>query len=91
MVFLHFLFKFKPFDEFIPFQNVIANLSAVCSYSACVYIHSLKTSLQLSMALFFGLKCDGQCLFYLIAILTGKECAHCRSPRQKNVYIGISG
>ena len=37
MVFLHFLFKFIPFDEFIPFQNVIANLSAACTYSACVH------------------------------------------------------
>ena len=29
VVFLHFLLKFKPFDEFFPFQNVIANL-CVC-------------------------------------------------------------
>ena len=37
-VFLFFLLKFEPFDEFFPFQNVIANLS-VCSYCVCVYSH----------------------------------------------------
>ena len=36
MVFLHFLLKFKPFDEFFPFQNVIANLS-VCIATVCVH------------------------------------------------------
>ena len=35
MVFLHFLLKFKPFDEFFPFQNVIANLCA-CVAAVCV-------------------------------------------------------
>ena len=48
MVFLHFLLKFKPFDEFFPLQNVIANLFVrvasvggyVCVYvCVCVYIH----------------------------------------------------
>ena len=29
-VFLHFLLKFKHFDEFFPFQNVIANLCVCC-------------------------------------------------------------
>ena len=51
MVFLHFLLKFKPFDEFFPFQNVIANLS-VCIATLCVYIHYIKMSLKLSLALF---------------------------------------
>ena len=58
MVFLHFLLKFKPFDEFFPFQNVIANLS-VCVATVCVCVHPLnkviiKTSLKLSLALFFS-------------------------------------
>ena len=35
VVFLHFLLKFKPFDEFFPFQNVIANLCA-CVAAVCV-------------------------------------------------------
>ena len=37
-VFLHFLLKFKPVDEFFPFQNVIANLSlcvAACETFCC--------------------------------------------------------
>ena len=56
--FLHFLLKFKPFDEFFPFQNMIANLS-VCVASVCVCvcvctsINWIKTSLKLSLALFF--------------------------------------
>ena len=58
MVFLHFLLKFKPFDEFIPFQNVIANLSAVCSYSACVHPLTKDVSTAIN-GTFFGLKCDG--------------------------------
>ena len=41
MVFLHFLLKFKPFDEFFPFQNLIANLS-VCVASVCVCVHPLN-------------------------------------------------
>ena len=53
--FLHFLFKFKPFDEFFPSKNVIASLSecvaTVCVW-VCVYIHWIKTSLKLSLALF---------------------------------------
>ena len=52
---LHFLLKFKPFDEFFPFQNVISNLfvfvAGVC-VCVCVYIHWMKTSLKLSLALF---------------------------------------
>ena len=38
VVFLHFLLKFKPFDEFFAFQNVIANLSE-CIATVYVYIH----------------------------------------------------
>ena len=45
VVFLHFLLKFKPFDEFFPFQNVIANLS-VCSYCVCVYVHPLNKDIS---------------------------------------------
>ena len=46
MVFLHFLLKFEPFDEFFPFQNVIANLSlsiasVVCVF-VCVHVHPLN-------------------------------------------------
>ena len=33
--FLHFLLKFKPFDEFFPFQNVIASLSK-CVATVCM-------------------------------------------------------
>ena len=32
--FLHFLLKLKPFDEFCPCKNVIANL---CVYLVCVH------------------------------------------------------
>ena len=39
--FLHFLLKFKPSDEFFPFQNVTANLS-VCAASVCVCVHPLN-------------------------------------------------
>ena len=46
VVFLHFLLKFTPFDEFFPFQNMIANLS-VCVASVvvvcvCVHVHPLN-------------------------------------------------
>ena len=41
MVFLHFLFKFKPCDEFVPFQNLIANLS-VCVASVYMCVHPLN-------------------------------------------------
>ena len=39
--FLHFLSKFKPFDEFFSFQNVIANSGSarVARVCVCVYIH----------------------------------------------------
>ena len=33
VVFLHFLLKLKPFDEFFPFQNVITNLCECVSTS----------------------------------------------------------
>ena len=33
VIFLHFLLKFKPFDEFFPFQNMIANLCVCVSTS----------------------------------------------------------
>ena len=48
------LLRFKPFDEFSPFQNMIANL-CVCEASAgaCVCTHWIKT-LKLSLALFFS-------------------------------------
>ena len=37
VVFLHFLLKFTPFEEFFPFQNTIANLSVcVASVGVCV-------------------------------------------------------
>ena len=39
--FLHFLLKFKPFDEFFPFQNVIANLS-LCVATLCECVHPLN-------------------------------------------------
>ena len=54
-VFPHFLLKFKPFEELFASQNVIANL-CVCVASVCVYvhIHEIKTSLKLSLALFFS-------------------------------------
>ena len=55
VVFLHYLSKFKPFDELFPFQNVIANLSVfVARACVCVYIHSIKTSAKLSLALFLS-------------------------------------
>ena len=38
MVFLHYLLKFKPFDEFFLFQNMIANLSV---WLECVCVHPL--------------------------------------------------
>ena len=38
VVFLHYLSKFKPFDELFPFQNVIANLSVFVA-RACVCVH----------------------------------------------------
>ena len=38
--FFHFLLQFKPFDEFFPFQSVIASLSkCVATVCMCVYIH----------------------------------------------------
>ena len=45
--FLHFLLKFKPFDEFFPFQNMIASLSGcvatVCvCVCVCVCVHPLN-------------------------------------------------
>ena len=60
-VFPHFLLKFKPFEELFASQNVIANL-CVCVASVCVgvcvcvyvHIHEIKTSLKLSLALFFS-------------------------------------
>ena len=54
-VFPHFLLKFKPFEELFASQNVIANL-CVCVASVCVYVHvhEIKTSLKLSLALFFS-------------------------------------
>ena len=53
--FLHFLLKFKPFDEFFPFQNVIASLSeCVATVCVCVYIHWIKTSLKVSPAIFLS-------------------------------------
>ena len=36
MVSLHYLLKFKPLDDFFPFQNVIANLSVFAATSMCV-------------------------------------------------------
>ena len=45
VVFLHFLLKFKPFDEFFSFQNVIANpcvcvATRMCAcLCVCVNIH----------------------------------------------------
>ena len=52
VVFLHFLLKFTPFDEFFPFQNMIANLS-VCVASVvvvcvCVHVHPLNILWHLS-------------------------------------------
>ena len=125
MVFLHFLLKFKPFDEFFPFQNLIANLS-VCVASVCVCVHPLNKdasqaiigrfcqcvlqkmvegALRFAITLCWSLnclKCDGQCLFLSycnsfsaceMSFHTGKEwpgkCAHCRSPRQKKIYVYI--
>ena len=40
-VFLHLLLKFKPFDDFSPFQEVTANLSLSVPIflCVCVYIH----------------------------------------------------
>ena len=45
MVFLHFLLKFKPFDEFFPFQNMIANL-CVCVATVCVCVHPLNKDIS---------------------------------------------
>ena len=45
VVFLHFLLKFKPFDEFFPFQNVIANLSQ-CVANVCVCVHPLNKDIS---------------------------------------------
>ena len=43
MVFLYYLLKFKPFDEFFPFQNVIANLClCVAKVCVCVCVHPLN-------------------------------------------------
>ena len=36
VVFLHFLLKFKPFDEFFSFQNVMANLCVCVATRMCV-------------------------------------------------------
>ena len=36
MVFLHFLLKFKPFDNFCLFQNVMANLSLSVARDVCL-------------------------------------------------------
>ena len=38
VVFLHFLLKFKPFDEFFSFQNVMANLCVCVATRMCVYL-----------------------------------------------------
>ena len=35
------LLKFKPFDEFFPFQNMIANLSVYVA-TVCVCVHPLN-------------------------------------------------
>ena len=53
MVFRHSLLKFKPFDEFFTFQNVIANLS-VCVVTVCVSVHPLINDIsQAIMGTFF--------------------------------------
>ena len=39
VVFLHYLLKYKPFNEFFPFQNVVANL---CVWLECVCVHPLN-------------------------------------------------
>ena len=54
-VFLHFLLKYKPFDDFSSFQDVIANLflSVATEYvCVCVCIHWIKTSFKLSLHFF---------------------------------------
>ena len=38
VVFLHFLLKVKPFDEFFSFQNVMANLCVCVATRMCVYL-----------------------------------------------------
>ena len=70
MVFLHFLLKFKPFDEFFPFQNVIANL-CVCIY--CVCVHPLNKDIsQAITGTFF------QCILQKMVGKMGRfEVCHC--------------
>ena len=79
VVFLHSLLKFKPFDEFFPFQNVIANLCVSTSikyrHLSSYHWHFFQCILQkmvgwvaLRFVIAFRwslnhLKCDGQCLF----------------------------
>ena len=73
VVFLYYLLKFKLLDEFFLFQSVIANLSlCVARVYVFMYIHWIKTSLELSLALFvsaiFKVWQDGSLfsfLFYL--------------------------
>ena len=55
-VFLHFLLKYKPFDDFSSFQDVIANLFlSVATEYVCVCLHPLnKDVFQAIIAFFFS-------------------------------------
>ena len=112
--FPHFLLKFKPFYEFFPFQNVIANLCVcVCVHplnedvsqaiiGACFHCVSQKMVVWVALRFVIALSrslnhltCDGQCLFLSYCNscssceISFLKCAHCRSPRQKNIYVYI--
>ena len=49
------MLKFKPLDDFFPFQNVMANLSVFVATSVCVCVHPLnKDVFQAILALFIS-------------------------------------
>ena len=85
VVFLHFLLKFKPFDEFFPFQNVIANLSQ-CVANVCVCVHPLNKDIsQAIIGTFF--QCILQkmvrwvALRFVIAFRWSLNCLKCDGQR----------
>ena len=69
--FFTFLLKFKPFDEFFSFQNVIANLSVCVSVCVCVCVcvHPLNKDVsQAIIGTFF------QCI---LQKMVGWQVCHC--------------
>ena len=81
MVFLHFLLKIKLFDEFFPFQNIIANLSlCVASVGVRVCVHPLNKDSQAIIGTFFQCISQNKTKF-LSAALSGTQRIQCVSMK----------